>query len=99
MDRDRMRRRVEREVEEELAFHMEMCVRELMERGWTEDEARAEAERRLGDVERVQPACDAKGNDGRSSWDGGSGGTSGCRTCASRCGSCERPRASPWWRS
>lgn len=45
---------LEREVEEELRFHVDMRVRELVGQGWSEDEARAEAVRRLGDVERVK---------------------------------------------
>ena len=51
---DGIRRRVRREVEEELGFHLEMRTRELIRAGWDEDEARAEAERRLGDLEEVR---------------------------------------------
>jgi len=52
--RDGIRRRVRREVDEELAFHLEMRTRELVEKGWDEEEARAEAEHRLGDLEEVR---------------------------------------------
>jgi putative ABC transport system permease protein len=42
---------VEQEVHEELAHHREERVRELIDRGWTPDAARAEADRRLAGVE------------------------------------------------
>ena len=45
------------EVDDELAFHLEMRARELFERGMTTADARREAERRMGDVERVRAAC------------------------------------------
>lgn len=45
---------VSREVDEELRFHMEMRVRELMATGMDEEEAREAAVRRLGDVERLK---------------------------------------------
>ncbi|MCA9739725.1 MAG: ABC transporter permease [Gemmatimonadetes bacterium] len=48
---------VEREVDEELAFHIAMRVRELTARGWSEEAARAEALRRFGDIERVKSTC------------------------------------------
>lgn len=49
--------RIEREVEDEFAFHLEMRVRELVASGRTEAEARAEAVRRFGDIERVKADC------------------------------------------
>ncbi len=48
---------VEREVDSELAFHLEMRVRELLERGMTPDDARAAALQRFGDVDRITEAC------------------------------------------
>ena len=45
---------VERQVDDELAFHFAMCVDELVSRGMTPDQARAEAERRFGDVSAVR---------------------------------------------
>src|SRR5688572_5659177 len=39
-----------REVDEELAFHLEMRIRELVARGMDPAEARREAERRFGDL-------------------------------------------------
>jgi predicted permease len=48
---------VEREVDEEFSFHVDMRVRELVGRGWTEDDARAEAIRRFGDMDRVKADC------------------------------------------
>jgi len=58
---------VEREVEEEIAFHLEMRVRELMADGMGEEDARVEARRRLGDVERVKARMRTEGRrrDGR----------------------------------
>ena len=41
---------VQREIEEEVAFHLEMRIRDLVARGMAPDAARAEAERRFGDV-------------------------------------------------
>ncbi len=65
----RMGRRppVEAEVDEEMEFHVEMRVRELVARGWDPEEARAEAIRRFGDLERVKDDCRTQGRrrDGR----------------------------------
>lgn len=46
--------RVDREVDEELEFHLEQRVRELVERGWPEAGARAQARASFGDVERIR---------------------------------------------
>ncbi|HEY9225241.1 MAG TPA: ABC transporter permease, partial [Gemmatimonadaceae bacterium] len=48
---------VHEEVDAELAFHLEMTTRELMERGMTREQARAEAERRFGDMKSVNAEC------------------------------------------
>jgi putative ABC transport system permease protein len=48
---------VEKEVQAELAFHFEMTIRELMERGMNQSQARAEAERRFGDAGAVGTEC------------------------------------------
>ena len=48
---------MEREVDSELAFHLEMRVRELLEQGMTPDDARAAALARFGDVDRITEAC------------------------------------------
>jgi predicted permease len=48
---------VEREVDSELAFHLEMRVREFLERGMTPDDARAAALTRFGDLGRITAAC------------------------------------------
>ena len=45
---------VQRQVDEELRFHFDMCVEELVGRGMTADQARLEAERRFGDVAAVR---------------------------------------------
>ena len=43
-----------RESEDELRFHIEMRVEEYMRQGMSEDEARHEAEKRMGDLDRVR---------------------------------------------
>lgn len=48
---------VEQEVDDELAFHLEMTTRELMEQGMTRSQARTEAERRFGDAAVVNEEC------------------------------------------
>jgi predicted permease len=48
---------VREEVDEELSFHVEMRVRELVASGLTVDEARAQAIDRFGDIEEVRAAC------------------------------------------
>jgi predicted permease len=46
-------------VDEELAFHLEMRTRELQERGLSQGDARREAERRLGNLDRMRASlCD-----------------------------------------
>jgi putative ABC transport system permease protein len=47
---------VDREIDEELAFHLEMRTREYIERGMDPAAARREAEKRLGNVERTRAA-------------------------------------------
>lgn len=44
----------DREVDRELAFHLERTVEELEAAGWTEEEARREARRRFGDEGRYR---------------------------------------------
>lgn len=48
---------IEREIAEEIAFHLEQRTRELVEQGMAEGEARIEAERRFGSPERVRAQC------------------------------------------
>jgi predicted permease len=57
------RPRVAEEVDEELAFHVEMRTRELVARGMPADAARREAERRLGDVARMRAALRTLGTE------------------------------------
>ncbi len=45
---------VEAEVRDELEFHIEMRVRQLVAEGWEEHDARAEAVSRFGDIDRVR---------------------------------------------
>ena len=54
---------VDREVDEELAFHLEMRTRELIARGMDEVSARREAERRLGNRARVGGTLRALGRE------------------------------------
>ncbi len=49
--------RVEEDVDDELAFHVEMRARDYMDRGMTEDEAYAAAMRRVGDLARARAVC------------------------------------------
>src|SRR5687768_14918973 len=47
------------DVDDELAFHIEMRVEELVARGMTPKDARAEVLRGFGDLERVKRTCRA----------------------------------------
>ncbi|MFN2564055.1 MAG: ADOP family duplicated permease [Gemmatimonadaceae bacterium] len=49
---DRGSRTVDRDLDDELRFHFEMTVEELVKRGMTPDHARREAARRFGDADR-----------------------------------------------
>jgi len=51
---ERDRAGVERAVDDELQFHFDMTMRELMSSGLPAEEARAEATRRFGDVQRTR---------------------------------------------
>ncbi len=55
------RPRVDDEVDAELAFHVEMRARQLVERGMRPEAAREEAVRRFGDINRVNAQCRALG--------------------------------------
>src|SRR5262245_41878996 len=48
---------LDQEVDEELAFHLEMRTRELVERGMDPSAARDEALRRIGNLSRVRRTC------------------------------------------
>ena len=58
--------RVEDEVDEELAFHVDMRISELRARGLSEQEARREATRRFGDFDRMRACCARWGPGGTS---------------------------------
>jgi predicted permease len=45
------------DLEDELLFHLEMRVRELVDEGFSEAEARSEARRRFGDLGRIRAQC------------------------------------------
>ena len=49
--------RLARDVDEELAFHLETRVRQLIASGMHPDDARREAKRQFGDVESVRQSC------------------------------------------
>src|SRR5215212_5520798 len=49
------------EVDTELAFHLDMRAQEYMDRGLGAEAARAEAVRRMGNVDRVRGVCRALG--------------------------------------
>ena len=49
--------RAEADVDDELAFHIDMRAREFMERGMSETDAREAAVRRLGDLAASRAAC------------------------------------------
>jgi len=48
---------VERDVDDEMRFHFDMREREFLAAGLSPEDARAEALRRFGDVERVRESC------------------------------------------
>ncbi|HEY4218997.1 MAG TPA: ABC transporter permease [Gemmatimonadaceae bacterium] len=48
---------IKEEVDSELAFHIDMTVRDLVARGMSEQQARAEAQRRFGDATTVTAEC------------------------------------------
>ena len=51
------RAHIAREVDDELAFHIEMRTQRLVERGWSPDAARREAFRQFGNVNSVREDC------------------------------------------
>lgn len=53
----RSRGDIARDVRDEIAFHLEMRARELMQRGWSREPAFREAERQFGDLEGTAAYC------------------------------------------
>src|SRR5262245_7906651 len=53
----RTRRDVAADVGEEIAFHLDMRVGELVERGWTPEAARREAVRQFGNLKTTANYC------------------------------------------
>jgi len=51
------RRMIESDVREEVSFHIEGRIRELVEMGWDEEAARSHVLERFGDPESVEAAC------------------------------------------
>jgi len=45
------------DLEDEISFHLEMRARELVDEGWPQEEARAEARHRFGDLRRIRRQC------------------------------------------
>ncbi|MEZ5285669.1 MAG: ADOP family duplicated permease [Vicinamibacterales bacterium] len=93
---------VEQEVREELALHVELRTRTLVDEGMSPAVARAEAERRLGDPARIQAAMHRIGHDRNRRWALADWVSAWRRTYdsphARRGGSraSPRPRSSPW---
>src|SRR5919106_5251832 len=50
---------VKADVDDELRFHLESRIQEYIAQGMSPDDARAEAMRRFGNVERVREHCEA----------------------------------------
>jgi putative ABC transport system permease protein len=48
---------IDREIDDELAFHIETRTRRLIAAGWSADAARSEAMRQFGDVASVRASC------------------------------------------
>jgi len=44
-------------VDDELAFHLEECIEELLAEGWSRQEAEVEARRKFGDMEATRAFC------------------------------------------
>ncbi|MEJ2541145.1 MAG: ABC transporter permease [Gemmatimonadota bacterium] len=66
-------RHVRAEVDEELRYHLDRCVHELVSGGWSPEEAEAEAVRRFGDLEQTRSYCAressrALNEEGRTMW-------------------------------
>jgi hypothetical protein len=51
------RRNVEREVESELHFHLELLIEENLRQGMTLEEAEGAASKRFGNIERIKNQC------------------------------------------
>lgn len=51
------KRLIRTDVRDEIAFHIEGRIRELVDRGWDEEAAKAHVLDRFGDVARVEEAC------------------------------------------
>jgi putative ABC transport system permease protein len=63
----RLEHRIEREIDEELAFHLEMRTRENIAAGMSSAEARRRAHERLGELQRIRrEARTIRGSDARS---------------------------------
>lgn len=56
----RSRRQVASELDEELQFHLDQLATDLRAAGWSEADARREAERRFGDLEYTRNYCRAE---------------------------------------
>src|SRR6185503_19228288 len=51
------RNQTEREMNDEMRFHLEMVTKENLDKGMSAEEARREARRSFGGVEQVKEAC------------------------------------------
>ena len=62
------RPRIEAEVDDEVAFHLEMRAAELVAQGWPADAARAEAQRRFGDIQHWSTAMTTEDRERTARW-------------------------------
>src|SRR5512147_536183 len=53
----RSRAEIATDIEDEISFHLEMRVRELVDRGWSTEDAIREARRQFGDVSTTAAYC------------------------------------------
>ena len=51
------RGQIGREIDDELAFHLDARTRKLIDDGWSPDAARREAVRQFGDLAAVRDSC------------------------------------------
>lgn len=55
-------RETEREIEDQLSFHLELLTQALLQREMSSEEAKEAANKRFGDVERIKAQCVAISN-------------------------------------
>ena len=78
---------IEQEVHDELAHHVELRTRELIDRGIDPDEARVPRHERGSKTAASKPSSRGSAGSATTRGRGATGSTSCGRTCSSRCGS------------